>query len=92
MRCWGCSRGFVAFLFFGLGFMEPKELNGPLMQKTAPSPGADLEDMQSLLYLLEEAKAHENAGKLNLALKRFLGVVKVSHRTATFHDPFINAK
>lgn len=46
-------------------------------QKAAATPGADLEDMQSLLYLLEEGEAHQRAGKLNLALKRFHGVVKV---------------
>lgn len=41
------------------------------------SPGADLEDMQSLLYLLEEADAHHRNGKINLALKKYHAVQKV---------------
>jgi N-alpha-acetyltransferase 15/16, NatA auxiliary subunit len=41
-----------------------------LSQKDAASPGADLTEMQSTLYLLEEARAHADAGRLGLALKR----------------------
>lgn len=33
--------------------------------------------MQSSFYLLEEGEAHQRAGKLNLALKRFHGIIKV---------------
>ncbi|KAF5383319.1 hypothetical protein D9615_004982 [Tricholomella constricta] len=40
----------------------------------ATSPGADLEDMQSLLYLIEEADAHYRNAKLNLALKKYLAI------------------
>ncbi len=47
------------------------------VQKDAASPGADLEDMQSLLYLLEEGDAHLRAGRLNLALKKYVAVQKV---------------
>ncbi|KAF8999086.1 NMDA receptor-regulated protein 1-domain-containing protein [Cyathus striatus] len=45
--------------------------------KDAPSPGADLEDMQSMLYLIEEANAHRRNGKLNLALKKFEAIRKI---------------
>jgi N-alpha-acetyltransferase 15/16, NatA auxiliary subunit len=33
--------------------------------------------MQSLLYLTEEAKAHEQNGKPNLALKKYMAIKKV---------------
>jgi len=33
--------------------------------------------MQSLLFLLEEAESFRKAGRLNMALKRYLGVKKV---------------
>lgn len=33
--------------------------------------------MQSLLYLSEEAKAHEQNGKPNLALKKYMAIKKV---------------
>ena len=46
-------------------------------QKDAASPGADLEEMQSLLYLLEAARGHEKNGKLNLALKKYMAVKKI---------------
>lgn len=46
-------------------------------QKDASSPGADLEDMQSLLYLTEEADAQLRKGNLGLALKRYTAVQKV---------------
>lgn len=35
--------------------------------------------MQSLLYLLEEADAYRKAGKLGLALKRYVGIEKVRY-------------
>lgn len=47
------------------------------MQKDAPSPAADLEDMQSLLFLLNEADAYRRNGKLNLALKKYMAVKKI---------------
>jgi len=41
------------------------------------SPGADLEEMQSLLYLTEEGNAHRRQGKLHHALKRYHAVRKI---------------
>ncbi|KAG8902213.1 hypothetical protein FRC00_000547 [Tulasnella sp. 408] len=49
---------------------------GLFTKKDAPSPGADLEEMQSLLYLLEEGHAYRSVGKLSLALKRYRAVEK----------------
>lgn len=46
-------------------------------QKDAATPGADLEDMQSLLYLVEEADAHKRNGDLGPALKKYMAVNKV---------------
>jgi hypothetical protein len=48
-----------------------------MSQKDAVSPGADLEEMQSLLYLIEEGDAHRRQGKLHHALKRYHAVRKV---------------
>ncbi|KAF8308202.1 NMDA receptor-regulated protein 1a [Clavulina sp. PMI_390] len=60
------------------GFVEEANaMLGLFTRKKAVSPGADLEDMQSLLYLLEEGGAHLRAGKLHLALKRYHTVVKL---------------
>ncbi|KAL1747385.1 NMDA receptor-regulated protein 1-domain-containing protein [Schizophyllum fasciatum] len=56
---------------------EASALLGLFTKKDAPSPGADLEDMQSLLYLTEQAKAHEHAGQSSLALKRYVAIAKV---------------
>ncbi|RDB27479.1 N-alpha-acetyltransferase 16, NatA auxiliary subunit [Hypsizygus marmoreus] len=56
---------------------EASSILGLFTKKDAASPGADLEDMQSLLYLLEEADAHYRNGKLNLALKKYLAVQKI---------------
>jgi N-alpha-acetyltransferase 15/16, NatA auxiliary subunit len=47
-------------------------------QKDAVSPGADLEEMQSLLYLTEEGNAHRRQGKLHHGLKKYHAVRKVS--------------
>jgi hypothetical protein len=47
------------------------------VQKDAASPGADLTDMQSLLYMFEEAAAYARAGKLGMALKRYTALHKV---------------
>lgn len=41
------------------------------------SPGADLEEMQSLFFYVEEGDAYDKLGKLNLALKRYHGLEKV---------------
>ncbi|KAI4527448.1 N-terminal acetyltransferase A, auxiliary subunit [Schizophyllum commune Loenen D] len=56
---------------------EASALLGMFTKKDAPSPGADLEDMQSLLYLTEQANAHEHVGQPNLALKRYMAIAKV---------------
>ncbi|KAG8970736.1 hypothetical protein FRC03_004118 [Tulasnella sp. 419] len=53
---------------------------GLFTKKDAPSPGTDLEEMQSLLYLVEEGKSYMGIGRLSMALKRFRGVAK------TFND------
>ncbi|KAG8885365.1 hypothetical protein FRB97_001440 [Tulasnella sp. 331] len=45
-------------------------------QKDAASPGSDLEEMQSLLYMLEEGDAFRRMGKLSMALKRYKGIEK----------------
>lgn len=50
---------------------------GLFTKKDAPSPGQDLRDMQSLLFITEEAKSLEGAGKLGLALKRFEAAKRV---------------
>ncbi|KAH9932197.1 NMDA receptor-regulated protein 1-domain-containing protein [Fomitopsis serialis] len=60
------------------GFVdEASEILGLFTKKDAASPGADLEDMQSLLYLSEEADAHLRKGNLGAALKKYLVVQKV---------------
>ncbi|KAJ7096723.1 NMDA receptor-regulated protein 1-domain-containing protein [Mycena belliarum] len=56
---------------------EASSLLGLFTKKDAPSPGADLEDMQSLLYLVEEADAHNRNGNFGLALKKYMAVNKV---------------
>ncbi|TFY68467.1 hypothetical protein EVG20_g3546 [Dentipellis fragilis] len=56
---------------------EAQEVFGMFTKKDAASPGADLEDMQSLLYLTEEGNAHRRNGKLNLALKKYHAIQKV---------------
>ena len=61
--------------------MFPHDINTlnseTLYQKDAPSPAQDLEDMQSVLFLLEEADAYRQNGKTNLALKKYMAVKKV---------------
>jgi hypothetical protein len=47
-------------------------------QKDAASPGADLEDMQSLLYHVETGDAYSQTGNLGMALKKYAAVQKVS--------------
>jgi len=56
------------------------------LQKDAPSPAYDLEEMQSFLYLLEEANAHRINAELNLALKKYMAVIKVFENFE--HDQF----
>ncbi|KAI0264685.1 NMDA receptor-regulated protein 1-domain-containing protein [Gloeopeniophorella convolvens] len=56
---------------------EAGEIFGLFTKKDAISPGADLEEMQSLLYLTEEGDAHRRKGKLHYALKKYHAVRKV---------------
>ncbi|GBE89082.1 N-terminal acetyltransferase A complex subunit nat1 [Sparassis crispa] len=56
---------------------EANDILGLFTKKDAPSPGADLEEMQSLLYLMEEADAHVRKDNMGLALKRYTAVQKV---------------
>ncbi|KAK7046670.1 NMDA receptor-regulated protein 1-domain-containing protein, partial [Favolaschia claudopus] len=56
---------------------EASALLGLFTKKDAPSPGADLEDMQSLFYLIEEADSHNRNGNLALALKKYMAVNRV---------------
>ncbi|KAF8899782.1 NMDA receptor-regulated protein 1a [Gymnopilus junonius] len=56
---------------------EANKMFGMFTKKDAPSPASDLEDMQSLLFLLEEAAAYARLGKPNMALKRYMAVKKV---------------
>jgi hypothetical protein len=49
------------------------------LQKDAPTPGADLKDMQCSWYLIEEGDAYRRAGNLPLAVKRYEQVIAVSH-------------
>ncbi|KAF7289948.1 hypothetical protein MIND_01370000 [Mycena indigotica] len=56
---------------------EASALFGLFTKKDAPSPGQDLEDMQSLFYLTEEADAHNRNGHLGPALKKYIAVSKV---------------
>ncbi|GJE86494.1 NMDA receptor-regulated protein 1 [Phanerochaete sordida] len=56
---------------------EAQDVFGLFTKKDAPSPGADLEDMQSVLFLLEDADAHRRAGNLGMALKRYTAIQKL---------------
>ncbi|KIM42317.1 hypothetical protein M413DRAFT_444742 [Hebeloma cylindrosporum] len=56
---------------------EANSIFGMFTKKDAPSPAQDLEDMQSILFLLEEADAYRQIGKTNLALKKYMAVKKV---------------
>ncbi|KAH9941133.1 N-terminal acetyltransferase A, auxiliary subunit [Epithele typhae] len=56
---------------------EASEVFGLFTKKDAPSPGQDLEDMQSLIYLTEEADAYLRNDNLAMALKRYEAISKV---------------
>ena len=47
------------------------------LQKDASTPASDLEDMQSLMFLLEDGDSHNRSGRLAMALKRYVAVQKV---------------
>lgn len=65
---------------------EARQIFGLFTKKDAPSPAYDLEEMQSFLYLLEEANAHRINAELNLALKKYMAVIKVFENFE--HDQF----
>ncbi|KIL63536.1 hypothetical protein M378DRAFT_164431 [Amanita muscaria Koide BX008] len=56
---------------------EAESIFGLFTKKDASSPAADLEDMQSLLFLSELADCYHRCGKLNLALKKYMAIQKV---------------
>ncbi|KAF7975522.1 hypothetical protein HWV62_9339 [Athelia sp. TMB] len=56
---------------------QANEILGLFTKKDAASPGADLEDMQSTWYLLEQGDAHNRAQQLALALKKYVAVQKL---------------
>ncbi|KAI0659393.1 NMDA receptor-regulated protein 1a [Cubamyces menziesii] len=56
---------------------EAGEVFGLFTKKDAPSPAQDLEDMQSLLYLTEEADAQLRIGNYAMALKKYVAIQKV---------------
>ena len=47
------------------------------LQKDASTPASDLEDMQSLMYLIEDGDSHNRSGRFAMALKRYVAVQKV---------------
>jgi tetratricopeptide (TPR) repeat protein len=63
---------------------EAQRLFGMFTKKDAPTPGNDLEDMQSLKYLLEDGEVRLRVGKLAMALKRFRAVDRVRHRDSVY--------
>ncbi|KAL0069684.1 hypothetical protein AAF712_003342 [Marasmius tenuissimus] len=56
---------------------EAEKVLGLFTKKDAVSPGTDLEDMQSLLYLMEMADSHLAGGRLHMALKKYVAVQKL---------------
>ncbi|KAH8090651.1 NMDA receptor-regulated protein 1-domain-containing protein, partial [Filobasidium floriforme] len=50
---------------------------GLFTKKDAPTPGADLKDMQCSWYLIEEGDAYRRAGNLPLAVKRYEQVIAI---------------
>ncbi|KAI0075976.1 N-terminal acetyltransferase A, auxiliary subunit [Panus rudis PR-1116 ss-1] len=56
---------------------EAQEVLGLFTKKDAPNPGSDLEDMQSLLFVSEDAAAFRRNGKLGMALKKYNVIHKI---------------
>ncbi|KAG9079319.1 hypothetical protein FS749_008609 [Ceratobasidium sp. UAMH 11750] len=56
---------------------DAQALLGMFTRKDAVSPAADLQEMQSLVFLIQEGEAFRRAGKLPMALKRFSAVAQV---------------
>ncbi|QRV81902.1 NMDA receptor-regulated protein [Ceratobasidium sp. AG-Ba] len=60
------------------GRMEDAQaLLGLFTRKDAVTPAADLQEMQSLVFLIQEGDAWRRAGKLPMALKRFNSVAQI---------------
>ncbi|CAE6415873.1 unnamed protein product [Rhizoctonia solani] len=56
---------------------DAQNLLGLFTRKDALSPSADLTEMQSLVYLIQEGDAHRRAGRLPMALKRYNAVAQI---------------
>ncbi|CAE6505655.1 unnamed protein product [Rhizoctonia solani] len=56
---------------------EAQNLLGLFTRKDALSPSADLTEMQSLVYLIQEGDAHKRAGRIPMALKRYNAVAQI---------------
>ncbi|CAE6534150.1 unnamed protein product [Rhizoctonia solani] len=56
---------------------EAQNLLGLFTRKDALSPSADLTEMQSLVYLIQEGDANRRAGRLPMALKRYSAVTQI---------------
>ncbi|KAH7345734.1 NMDA receptor-regulated protein 1-domain-containing protein [Rhizoctonia solani] len=56
---------------------EALNLLGLFTRKDALSASADLTEMQSLVYLIQEADAHKRAGRIPMALKRYNVVAQI---------------
>lgn len=54
-----------------------EQIAGLFTKKDASSPAADLEDMQSVLFLTTSAEAYHNIGNLGMALKRWIAITKI---------------
>ncbi|CAO1619543.1 unnamed protein product [Sympodiomycopsis kandeliae] len=54
-----------------------EEVMGLFTKPDAPSPLADLIEMQAIWFILEEGKSYHQMGNLNLALKRYAQVEKI---------------
>ncbi|KAF8699909.1 N-terminal acetyltransferase A, auxiliary subunit, partial [Rhizoctonia solani] len=62
---------------------DAQNLLGLFTRKDAVSPSADLTEMQSLVYLLQEGDAHKRAGRVPMALKRYLMTSGMTSMTST---------
>ncbi|KAF8734886.1 N-terminal acetyltransferase A, auxiliary subunit, partial [Rhizoctonia solani] len=62
---------------------DAQNLLGLFTRKDAVSPSTDLTEMQSLVYLLQEGDAHKRAGRVPMALKRYLMTSGMTSMTST---------
>ncbi|CAE7222157.1 unnamed protein product [Rhizoctonia solani] len=56
---------------------DANNLLGLFTRKDSLSPSADLAEMQSFVYLIQEGEAHRRAGRLPMALKRYNAVAQI---------------